>query len=332
MGHKDPKNIWIFAEIGEEGLREVAFELASEGRRLAEKLREKLCAVVLTGDPEEFNEGLSQYIDTIYYSKTNYGVDAYTHVFSHLIRKYNPRLILMEGTPLGNELASRVAARNDIGIITDCQILSLNNRGCLEVTKMIYGDNVYAIIEAPVSKSLVVTVREGSFDLMESSPNKATELVIDNMEVAPPLSRKKYLEFVKGDPKKIDISKAEIIVASGRGIGGNEELKKIERLAEMLGGSLGGSRVAVDQGWLPFERQVGQTGKTVSPRLFVACGISGAFEFIAGMKDSRLIVAINNDAKAAIFKVSDLSLVGDLHVVIPEILEQLGKLLKEETQ
>jgi electron transfer flavoprotein alpha subunit len=100
----------------------------------------------------------------------------------------------------------------------------------------------------------------------------------------------------------------------------------------MLGGSLGGSRVAVDQGWLPFERQVGQTGKTVSPRLFVACGISGAFEFIAGMKDSRLIVAINNDAKAAIFKVSDLSLVGDLHVVIPEILEQLGKLLKEETQ
>lgn len=332
MGHKDSKNIWVFAEIDEEGLREVAFELASEGRRLAEKLREKLCAVVLTGDPEEFNEGLSQYVDTIYFSKTNDGVDAYTYVLSHLIRKYNPRLILMENTPLGNELASRVAARNEIGIITDCQILSLNNRGCLEVTKTIHGDKVYAIVEAPVSKSLVVTVRKGSFDLMESSLNKATELVIEDVEVDRPLSRKKYLEFVKGDPKKIDISKAEIIVAAGRGIGGDEGLKKIERLAEMLDGSLGGSRVAVDQGWLSFERQVGQTGKTVSPRLFVACGISGAFEFTAGMKDSRLIVAINNDANAPIFKVSDLSLAGDLHAVIPEILELFGRLLKEGTQ
>jgi electron transfer flavoprotein alpha subunit len=331
MGHKDPKEIWIFAEIDNEGLREAVFELASEGRRLAEKLREKLCAVVLTGDPEHFNEGLSQYVDTIYYSKTNDEADAYTHVLSHLISKYNPRLILIEDTPPGNELASRVAARNEIGIITDCQILSLNNRGCLEVTKTIHGDKVYATVETPLSKSLVVTVRKGSFNLMESSPNKGAELVIDNMQIDLPFSRKKYLEFVKGDPKKIDISKAEIIVAAGRGIGGREELKKIERLAEMLGGSLGGSRVAVDQGWLPFERQVGQTGKTVSPRLFVACGISGAFEFTAGMKDSKLIVAINNDVNAPIFKVSDLSLVGDLHAVIPEILELFGSFLKEGT-
>ena len=330
MSQKDPKDIWIFAEIEKEGLQEIVFELLSEGRRLADKLKERLCAVVLADSLKDFDARLSQFgVDTIYFTKTNNGVDVYTHVISQLIHKYTPKLVLLGATPLGSELAPRIAARNEIGIITSCIILRLNDRGFIEVTKMIYGDNVYVTLEAPVSRTLIVTVIPRSFELANPGPERKTEIVIENIEIGRPLSRMKYLQFVKGDPKKIDIEEAEIVVAVGRGVGGHEGVKKIERLAELLKGSLSGSRVAVDQCWIPFDRQIGQTGKTVSPMLFVACGISGAFEFIAGMKDSRLVVVINNDGKAPIFKISNLSLVGDLHTVVPEIIEQLEKLLKE---
>jgi electron transfer flavoprotein alpha subunit len=327
---ENPKDIWILAEVEGEELREVVLELASEGRKLADKLREKLCAVLLAGDPKEFGEYLSQFgVDTIYYVKTGNGIDSFIHVLSHLMYEHNPRLLLVGSTPMGSEFAPRIAAGNEICITTDCVILNLNNSGYFEVTKMIFGDKVYATFETPVSKTQIVTVVPGSFDLAVPEVKRATEVVIQNVEGSQIFSGIKYLEFVRGDPQKIDISEAEIIVAAGKGVGGMEGLKKIERLAEALEGSVGGSRVAVDQGWIPFEKQIGQTGKTVSPKLFVSCGISGAFEFTAGMKDSRLIVAINNDAKAPLFRISNLSLVGDLHTVIPEIVEQLKKRLEE---
>jgi electron transfer flavoprotein alpha subunit len=322
----DPKDIWILAEIDGERLREVVFELASEGRRLADKLRERLCAVLLAGDPKEFSEYLSQFgADAIYYTKTEDGVDAYTHVLSHLMCKYNPRLMLMGASPVGSEIAPRIAARNEIGVITNSVILELNDSGFLEVTKMIFGDKVYATFETPISKTHIITVVPGSFDMPNPGPKKTTEMVIESVGINRSLTRMNYIEFIKGDPKRIDISEAEIIIAVGRGVGGHEGLKKIERLAELLKGTLAGSRVAVDQGWLPFERQVGQTGKTISPKLFICCGISGAFEFIAGMKDSKLIVAINNDPKAPIFRVSDLSLVGNLHEIIPLIIDRVKR-------
>jgi electron transfer flavoprotein alpha subunit len=308
--------------------------LTSEGRRLADKLRERLCVVLLVGDLKGFGESLSQFgVDKIYHVKTeHYETDAHIHILSHLLLEHNPKLLLIGMTPLGNELAPRIAARNEIGIITDCQTLELNDRGCFEVTKMIHGDKVYATYETPITKTLIVTVTTGTFDLTESMSKKAPELVIENVQMNCTLPRMKYLEVVKADPQKINISEAEIIIAVGGGVGSEEELKKIERLAEVIGGSLGGSRVAVDRGWLAFERQIGQTGKTVSPKLIVCCGISGAFEFIAGMKDSRLIVAINKDAKAPIFRVSNLSLIGDVRSVIPEIIKRVEKHLQEGTE
>jgi electron transfer flavoprotein alpha subunit len=328
---ENPKDIWILAEVEGEELREVVLELASEGRRLADKLGEKLCAVLLGGDPKEFGEYLSQFgVDTIHHAKTGNGIDAFIQLFSHLMCKYNPRLLLVGSTPMGSEFAPRIAARNEIRITTDCVILNLNDSGYFEVTKMVFGDKIYSTIETPVSETQIVTVVPGSFDLAVPGLKRETEVVIENVEMGQIFSGIKYVEFVKGDPQKIDISEAEIIVAAGRGVGGMEGLKKIERLAEVLEGTVGGSRVAVDQGWIPFEKQIGQTGQTVSPKLFVSCGISGAFEFTTGMKDSRLIVAINNDPKAPIFRVSNLSLVGDLHTVVPEIVEQLEKLLREE--
>lgn len=333
MSQKDPKNIWIFAEIEGEGLREIVFELLSEGRRLADKLKEKLCAVVLAESLKDFDVRLSQFgVDIIYFAKTNHGVDAYTHAISQFIHKYPPRLVLLGATSLGSELASRIAVRNEIGIITNCMILRLNDRGFVEVTKMVYGDNIYATFEAPVSRTLIVTVIPRSFESANPGPKKGTELVVENIEIDRPHSQLKYLQFAKGDPKKIDIEEAEIIVAVGRGVGGPEGVERIERLEELLEASLGGSRVAVDHCWIPFERQIGQTGKTVSPMLFVACGISGAFEFMAGMKDSRLVVVINHDAKAPIFKISSLSLVGDLHEIVPEIIKQLEKILIERKE
>lgn len=327
---ENPKDIWILAEVEGEELREVVLELASEGRRLADKLGEKLCAVLLAGDSKEFGEYLSQFgVDSIHHVKTGNGIDSFIHVISHLMSKYNPRLLLVGSAPMGNEFAARIAVRNTIRITTDCVILNLNDSGYFEVTKMVFGDKIYATIETPISEKQIVTVVPGSFDLAVPGLERATEVIVENVEMGQGFSGIKYLEFVKGDPRKIDVSEAEIIVAAGGGVGGAEGLNKIERLAEVLEGSVAGSRVAVDQGWIPFEKQIGQTGQTVSPKLFVSCGISGAFEFTTGMKDSKLIVAINNDAKAPIFRVSNLSLVGDLHTVVPEIVEQLKKRLKE---
>jgi electron transfer flavoprotein alpha subunit len=327
------KDVWILAEMDGGGLREFVFELVSEGRRVADKLGERLCGVLFAGDPEEIGESLSQFgVDTLYYVKAGDGMEVYIQILSQLIQKYSPRLLFVGATPMGSELSPQIAARNGMGIITDCVILKINDRGFFEATKMIYGDKVYATFEVSISPRQVFTVVPGSFDMANLGSKKRPELVIESGEITSLPNRIKYLEFLKGDPKKIDVTETEIIVAGGKGVGEAEGFKKIERLAEVLGGTPAGSRLAVDQGWVPFEKQIGQTGRTVSPKLFISCGISGAFEFTAGMKDSRLIVAINNDSKAPIFRVSNLSLVGDLHAVVPEIVKQLEKHLEEEAE
>jgi electron transfer flavoprotein alpha subunit len=247
-----------------------------------------------------------------------------------LICKYNPRLVLIGATPLGIEIAPRLSARNQLELFTHCVILSVKNRDTMEATKLIFGENAYGTYRIPTSQTLIITVIPGSFNTLQSQ-KRNTQFVIENIKQDRDDSHIQYLEFVKGDPKKIDISLAEVIVALGRGSGGDSAtLKKIERLAEFLGGSLGGSRPTVDQGWLPFERQIGQTGKTVSPKLLVAFGISGAFEFISGMKDSRFVIAINKDSKAPIFKVANLSLVGDLHEIVSEVVRKLESRLEGE--
>jgi electron transfer flavoprotein alpha subunit len=331
MMPEGPKDVWIFAEFASEGLPEFVLELASEGRRLADKLGERLCSAIIAGDPNDIGESLSQYgVDIIYYAKAVDRAKGHIHALSRLVTKYTPRLLLVGATPTGSELAIQIAARNELLIITHCLILDMNDRGFFETTKMMFGDKVYVTIETPISKGQVISVVPGSFDLRTPDAKKPLEMVVEHEETDQFPNRIKYLEFFKGDPEKIDIAEAEIIVAGGKGVGSHDGFKKIERLAKELGGALAGSRAAVDQGWLPFERQIGQTGITVSPKLFVSCGISGAFEFTAGMKDSRLIISINNDPKAPIFRVSNLALVGDLHTVVPEIIKQLEKHLEEE--
>jgi electron transfer flavoprotein alpha subunit len=333
MMPEGPKDIWVFAEFVSKGLPEFVLELASEGRRLADKLGERLCAAIIAGDPNDIGESLSQYgVDIIYHAKAADLAKGYIPVLSRLVAKYTPRLLLVGATPTGSELAIQIAARNKLLIVTHCLILGVNDRGFFEATKMIYGDKVYVTIETPISKGQVISVVPGAFDLKSSHAKKPAQLVVEPVEHAEIdqfSHRIKYLEVLKGDPEKIDIGEAEIIVAGGKGVGSRDGFKKIESLAKELGGGLAGSRAAVDQGWLPFERQIGQTGVTVSPKLFVSCGISGAFEFTAGMKDSRLIVSINNDPKAPIFRISNLSLVGDLHTVVLEIIKQLEKYSEE---
>lgn len=326
-GQKIPKNIWILADVHEDELREAVIELAGEGLKLATRLKEELCAVALEGDPKRSTQLFSQVgVDKIYYTKNDRGPDACPDIISSLIDTYTPRLVLVEGSPLGQEVASRVAAKNHIGIVTDCRIIHLNDLGNIEATKMMYGEKVNATFETSAFTPLIVTLKKGSFDLPEKFPRKPAELIYEDIPKMNPPIRKTYYEFIRGDPDKMDLSEAEIIVAVGRGVGGGEGLKVVAQMARALGASLGGTRVAIDQGWLSFEKQIGQTGKTVSPNIFIACGISGAFEFTAGMKDSRNIIAINQDPEAPIFKISDLSLIGDLHRVIPAVVEQLENL------
>jgi len=328
---KGPQNIWVFGETAEQGLRDVALELASEGRIIADGLNEQLCVVVLNNHSDKINEILSEHgADIVYNIITSNCEDAGTHALASLICKYNPRLVLIGATLFGIDIASRISTRNTIDLFTNCLILSLHDRSYMKATKRIFEDNAYTTYQIPISEPHIITVIPGSFDPKQCS-KRATEIIVEKIDQGQSDSRVKYLEVVRGDPQKIDISLAEVIVAFGRGSEGSPgTINQIEALAGLLGGSIGGSRPTVDNGWLPFERQIGQTGKTVSPKLLIALGISGAFEFVSGMKDSKLVIAVNKDPQAPIFRVANLSLVGNLHEIVSEIVSQLESRLEDE--
>jgi electron transfer flavoprotein alpha subunit len=233
--------------------------------------------------------------------------------------------VLFGATSIGRDLAPRIAARIKAGIVTECIALRIDKDG-LTVTKPIYDGKMFANVLCQSASTYVVTIPPGAMGM--NQPAKSPE--VKTIKVTPILgaetSRIKFLDFIAADPKTIDLTEAEIIVAAGRGVGKAENFHLIEE----LGGSVGGTRPVVDAGWLPPERQIGLTGKFVSPKLFIACGISGQYHHTAGMKDSLIIVAINTDSNAAIFKLADLGIIEDLHEVIPAVIKQLQARRKEE--
>lgn len=325
------RNVWVLAQFEKGRLREAFLELAAEGSRLAGRLHEELCAVVLDDDfktslPPQLQHGVAR----IYWGLSENGPLSAGDKLSYLMSKYAPRVLLIEETPGGIEAAAMLAARHRSGIITDCQVLQFNRNGKIEASKKVLNGKLNASFEAARSGTLIVTAKKGAFDPAAQTPGKEAEIVVEKIAAKRQPDRRKYFEFVKGDPEKIELGQAEIIIAVGRGAGGDNGLEAFKKMAKLLAASIGGTRVAVDQGWLPFERQIGQTGKNVSPDLLVACGVSGAFEFTAGMKDSKLVVAINKDPEAPINKISDLALIGDVHAIVPAILEKLASIAEKE--
>jgi len=324
------KGIWVFIELKEGEIREVSLELLSEGRKLADKAGDEVCAVLIGSSVQEQIDRLAHHGASRIYlveSPQPYSAELYTEILVALIQQHKPSIFLCGATSTGKDLAPRVAARLKTGLGSDCTRLDMAENGLLKQTKPAYGGRVSTEFICPKSSPQIVTVRPGVMAI--EKPN--TSLKAEVVRVVSPVSgvepQSRVVDFIKADPRTISLSEADIIVAGGAGAGDREHFRLIEELAGVLGGTVGASRVPVDEGWVPFDKQIGQTGKTVEPSLYIACGISGAIYHTMGMKDAKVIVAINKDRSAPIFKLADMGIVGDLAAVVPAIISLLRERL-----
>ncbi|MFX0014819.1 MAG: FAD-binding protein [Promethearchaeota archaeon] len=323
------KDIWVFTEIKDEKIRNVTFELLGKARKLADELEQDVCAVILGKDVKKLCKDLSVYgADRIFVAEDeilkNYYTDPYTSVLVGLILKYKPNIVIYPATKIGRDLAPRVAATLEVGLTADCTGLSIQN-GRLLQSRPAFGGNIMADIIS-VTRPQMATIRP---NVMKKSPpnyDRVTEILeipvkIDlkgiRTVIKEVISTKSYVT--------VPLDEAEIIVSGGRGVGSKENFKIIEDLANVLNASVGASRSAVDLGWKPKSFQVGQSGTTVSPKIYIACGIAGKIQHLVGMSGSDTIIAINKDPEAPIFNVADYGIVGDLNKVVPLLTEALRK-------
>ena len=327
--------VCVLAEQREGQLQEVSLELVSEGRKLADKLGERLGAVVIGSDIAKLAQPLVHLgADKVWLLDSpllaDYCPEFYTDALVRLIEANRPAIVLSGDTCIGRDLAPRLAARLKTGLVTECTTITLDQEGLVLHTKPSYEGKVSSTVVCLKARPQMATVMPGVMDTGVPDPSRTAEVVKLTPECNGRL-RIKVVGFTKADPKTVSLSEAESIVAGGGGVGSADNWRLIEELAEELVASVAASRIAVDAEWVTSDRQVGQTGKTVSPRLYVACGISGALQHTMGMKDSRLIVAINKDRNAPIFKVADVGIIGDLHEVVPAIIQHLRELKNSST-
>ncbi|MCL2226295.1 MAG: FAD-binding protein [Oscillospiraceae bacterium] len=325
-GHKD---VWVFCEQRGGVLQQTSAELLGEGRKLADDLGQKLCAVLIGDNVANLTDALSAAgADTVYLTENTllktYTTDAYTKVFVDLAKKYQPNIILIGATYIGRDLGPRVAARLKTGLTADCTDLKIHEteRNLLQ-TRPAFGGNLMATIITPDHRPQMATVRPGVMRKLDTPKTAAADVVKFDADLTQDMIRTNVLDVVKSVKEKVDLTSAEVIVSGGRGVGSAEGFKILHDLADALDGVVGSSRAAVDAGYIPYAHQVGQTGRTVRPRLYIACGISGAIQHLAGMQSAECIVAINKNADAPIFKIADYCIVGDLHKVVPMLIEEL---------
>jgi electron transfer flavoprotein alpha subunit len=309
--------IWVLAEHKNGKLKKVTFELIGKANELAAAKSLKVGIVVL-GENVGFAEELKTYGDSLYLLENehlkNYNYGAYLEALSELIGKRSPSLILIAATSLGSDFAARLAARNNANLVTDCLDLEWSDE--LVATKVVMGEKL--VLRFSFSDGLkMATVRPKAFPSPEEgSIGKSAEISKTSPSINPEMVKTKLVEFIEGT-RTVELTEAEIIVSGGRGVKSAENFKVLEELASELGAAVGASRSAVDAGWKPHPYQVGQTGKSVSPNLYIACGISGAIQHLAGISRAKFIVAINKDPDAPIFKVADYGIVGDLFEIVP---------------
>ena len=317
------QGIFVITEQQDGAFRKVTFETVSEGRRIADGLNTDLTAVVMGSGVESITAELEKYgADKILVADdpvlAEYTTDAYTNVLANIIKPLDPELIIIGASTQGKDLAARLAARLDAGMAMECVAIRLENSG-LVFTRPMFGGKVLADIEIEGTPK-IVAVRPNVMSIAESPKTASVEKTdVQAGDIAT------YVIETKAEAgDKVELTEADIIVSGGRGTGGDYAV--IEELAALFGGAVGASRSAVDEGWRPHSDQVGQTGKVVSPNLYVACGISGAIQHLAGMSTSKYIVAINKDPEAPIFSKADFGVAGDLFEVVPEIIEEVKKL------
>ena len=326
------KDLWVLIETKEDGsAQNVGLELLNPGRMLADKQGGALVAVVIGNNVEESvkaasSHGADKVIVVEGEEYTQYTTDAYATALCTLVEKYGPTSMMIGATPHGRDLGPRVSCRLQTGLTADCTALDIDEEsGNVAWTRPAFGGNLMATILCPDHRPQIGTVRPGVFKKSDAVEAKA-EVIKEDIHVDAKDIRTQVLELIKeADGENVDLEGAEIIVSGGRGVGGPEGFEPVKALADVLGGVVGASRAAVDAGWIAHAHQVGQTGKTVGPKLYIACGISGAIQHVAGMSGSDCIVAINKDPEAPIFDIADYGVVGNLFEVLPVLTEEIKK-------
>ncbi|WP_371361885.1 Caffeyl-CoA reductase-Etf complex subunit CarE [Sporomusa rhizae] len=326
------KDVWVYIEIAEGKPRNVGLELLGEGRKLADAMGQKLAAVIIGNNVEGVaKEAFAAGSDQVYLVEApelaRYSTDGYTATFTDLINTYKPSVILLGATNDGRDLGPRVACRVGTGLTADCTGLGIDEAtGLIGWTRPAFGGNIMATILCPEHRPQMGTIRPSVFKRPIPDYTKTGEIIRVGSKVKAEDIRTKIIEVVKVSTASCNLEEAEIIVSGGRGMCSPENFSLIEDLADALGGAVGASRAAVDAGWKAHMHQVGQTGKTVGPKIYFACGISGAIQHMAGMSSSDIIIAINKDPEAPIFKVADYGIVGDVLEVLPLLTEEFRKI------
>lgn len=324
------KDLWVYVETKEDGsAKNVGLELLGPGRDLADKQGGRLVAVVIgSGVDQAVNDAAAQGADQVIVVDApefkTYSTDASTAALYHLIETYGPTTLLIGATPDGRDMGPRLACRLKTGLTADCTGLDIDaESGNVAWTRPAFGGNLMATIVCPNHRPQMSTVRPGVMEKPVRKEGATGEVITLHPTFAEGDIRQKVLEVVKSVGETVDLTEAKVIVSGGAGLGGPEGFELLKKLADRLGGTIGASRAAVDNGWIDHSYQVGQTGTTVKPKIYFACGISGAIQHLAGMQDSGIIIAINKNESAPIFEVADYGIVGDLYKVIPAILEAL---------
>ncbi len=338
MDKKDYKNVFVFAEQREGVIQPVAFELLGKARDLADVLQQKVVALLLGCGIKEQAQCLVEHgADEVIVVDTpelkDYLSEQYSQVMYQIIEQRKPNIVLYGATTIGRDMAPRLASRLKAGLTADCTKLEIQEGadGQLDLhsTRPAFGGNLMATIVCPNTRPQMSTVRPGVMQKMQRQPGRQGVITDFKPNFDTSKFKVKLVETIKADKQMADIAEAKYLIAGGRGVHNREGFDKLQALADVIGGQVASSRAMVDNGVMPHECQVGQTGKTVRPNLYMACGISGAIQHLAGMEESDFIIAINKDKFAPIFSVADLGIVGDLHKIVPMLTERLKKELEK---
>jgi electron transfer flavoprotein alpha subunit len=330
----DYKDVWVYIEHKDGATTPMSYELLGAGQMLAGKLGANVCAFTIGENTDEIAKEAGYYGASKVYaidgpSFKTFRPDAFAKAAASLVNKYSPDIILYRGTSQGADLSAAMAALLDVGLGSDAIDLNIDDGSkAMKLTRAAFGGSYIATYMNTKSKPQLATVRPKAFPMPAKDTSKSGEVVKESFAIAEDEIRTKILQFLQSEVA-VNLVEADIIVSGGRGVGKPEGFNAIRQLADVLGAAVGASRAAVDSGWIPYEHQVGQTGKTVKPKIYIACGISGAIQHLAGMRTADCIVAINKDAEAPIFKIASYGIVGDYSQVIPKLVDEFKKKLNK---
>ncbi len=329
MDLKAYKNVWILAEVQRGKLSPTAYELLTAGRKLADDLQEKLCAVLLGNNVESFAQDLiARGADEVYICDDahleNYIDDVYAKVLADMVQTYKPNKFLIPATNRGRALSAKTAVFVGTGLTADATDVKINVEDKqLHATRPTFGGNLMATITCAHTRPEMCSLRPMAYEKAVAQKGRQGQIISFAFDAKKHTSLAKFLEFIKSKNEGLDLSEASVIVAGGRGLGNPDGFKLLQKLADRLGGAVAASRAPVDSGWIDYRYQIGLTGRTVKPKIYIACGISGQIQHMAGMSGADVIVAINKDPNAPIMKAAHYAVEGDLYEVIPAMLEAL---------